>query len=440
MDGYNLLITIILMLKIKRIQIAAVFLLSTSLTAFTQTEVTDTLTCRLYFRQGQSALDVAYRNNGLVFSQFVDSVNALVDNPAMRMVGVIVEGSSSPEGSAAVNDALALRRARSLRSSLIDKSHIDPDLVRAYSVGIDWSRLAGMLRQSDFNNREQLASIIADNADRSSSEIIRQLKKADGGRSWRRMLADLFPDLRQSSATLTCYYRKVTMPVASSLVVVRDTVYLRDTMTVASQPKMQVIAMSTDPSASNRKVVAALRTNLLIPLLNLGLEVPLGNRWSVGGDCYFPWLWRQWHPSTEMKHCQELFSAGVDVRYWLGGLHSGGQQNWRYRLTGHSVGVYGYYGYFDFGRNYSGQQGEYTNVGVDYQFAKAVGRRGRLRFEFSLGIGWIHSSVQKYNVYSEGGHAYRTGNRRNINWFGPTKATISLVIPFMNKIKKEGRQ
>lgn len=46
------------------------------------------------------------------------------------------------------------------------------------------------------------------------------------------------------------------------------------------------IPMTVDTSYKLWKPVVALRTNLLLPLLNFGVEVPIGNRWSVGADYY----------------------------------------------------------------------------------------------------------------------------------------------------------
>lgn len=188
-------------------------------------------------------------------------------------------------------------------------------------------------------------------------------------------------------------------------------------------------------SATPAVSIAAIRTNFLLPLLNVGIEVPIGNRWSVGADWYYPWIWRKWHSKTRMKNSQQLLCGGADVHYWFGKHHTEGASNWKYRLTGHALGFYGYGGYYDFGKNYKGRQGSFTNFGFDYLYSAYLGKS--LRIEMSLGFGWIHSWLQKYKVYNEGGHAFRTGGRRTVNWFGPTKATVSLVIPIYKKVGKE---
>ena len=129
--------------------------------------------------------------------------------------------------------------------------------------------------------------------------------------------------------------------------------------------------------------------------------------------------------------------GGADVNCWLGNKHSAGEDNWQYRLSGHAIGVYGYYGYYDIGYNYKGHQGEFYNVGLDYVYSMRFGYKKLFRLEFTVGVGYIHSGARKYRVYSEGGHAFRTGINKNFNWFGPTKVGISFVLPFYKKIRKE---
>ena len=105
-----------------------------------------------------------------------------------------------------------------------------------------------------------------------------------------------------------------------------------------------------------------------MPLLNAGVEVPLGNRWSVAGDYYFPWIW----PTQKNKNCFELLGWSVEGRYWFGR-----DRQPQDRLKGHSVGVYMAGGYYDFEKNYRGMQGEFVSPGVDYTYSMAVGKTKR---------------------------------------------------------------
>ena len=177
---------------------------------------------------------------------------------------------------------------------------------------------------------------------------------------------------------------------------------------------------------TTRKLLFALRSNLLVPALNLGVEVPIGNHWSVGADYYYPWVW----PKRDNKNCFEFLGWGIEGRYWFGR-----NRTIFNRLQGHSIGLYGYAGYYDFERNYHGHQGEFVNVGLDYTYAMAVGKRKQLHFEFSLGVGYIYSEARQYTVIEANGPLISDKVTKKVGYFGPTKANISLVVPIFQKVK-----
>ena len=176
-------------------------------------------------------------------------------------------------------------------------------------------------------------------------------------------------------------------------------------------------AESSDP------MTFAVRTNLLLPALNVGAELPLGQHWSVGADWYYPWLWR----NPDHKDCVQALALGLEGRYWFG--------NRPLRLTGHSVGLFSYAGYYDLERDYSGYQGEFALAGIDYLYSHAF--RNGLRLELSIGAGYFFSIARLYNVYEEGGKGYKDKDMaKRVEFFGPLKAGVSLVVPIY--LKKGG--
>lgn len=170
-----------------------------------------------------------------------------------------------------------------------------------------------------------------------------------------------------------------------------------------------------------------LRTNLLNPLTNFGAEYCIGNNWSVGADYYFPWMPR----NKNHKNCFQLLGWSVEGRYWFGK-----DRTVEDRLEGHSVGFSVASGYYDIEKNFKGNQGEYASISADYLYSLPV-CKDKLHLEFTLGIGWIYSRVKPYEVYSEGGKAYKLGYEKNFNWYGPTKAGVSLVVPIKAKRRSE---
>ena len=166
----------------------------------------------------------------------------------------------------------------------------------------------------------------------------------------------------------------------------------------------------------------ALRTNLLLPLLNVGAEEPIGNWWSVGADVYWPWIFR----SSNHKNCFQAFGVALEGRYWLGANRSSEK-----RLLGHSIGAFAMSGYYDWERNYSGYQGDFVMGGIDYLYAlPVVIFKQRMHLELSVGVGYFYSKSTHYQVFEDGGKGYRDKDFRKIfQYFGPLKAGVALVYP-----------
>ena len=198
--------------------------------------------------------------------------------------------------------------------------------------------------------------------------------------------------------------------------------------TAAATPETSTLTVPVE-----RTVVVAPRTNLLLPLLNVGLEVPIGNRWSVGADWYYPWLFRK----ADHKNCFQIDGLSLEGRLWLGARHKAGAENRKHRLRGHSIGLFAMAGRYDLERNYEGHQGEYVLGGVDYLFAMPV-CRGHLHLEFALGVGYFYSRATHYEVNPDDRRGYRDKDYRKIfQYFGPLKANVTLVVPLKRKVNKE---
>lgn len=180
-------------------------------------------------------------------------------------------------------------------------------------------------------------------------------------------------------------------------------------------------AQSPEPlQTQNEKEEAFyIRTNLLSPLTNIGAGYCINDHWSVAADYYFPWMPR----NKNHRNCFQLLGWSLEGRYWFGK-----GRTYEDRMEGHSAGLSAAAGYYDFGRNFKGNQGEFFKIGADYMYSLPV-LDDRMHIEFSLELGYIYSRMKPYEVFEEGGRAYKLGYRKNFNWFGPTKAGVSLVFP-----------
>lgn len=171
---------------------------------------------------------------------------------------------------------------------------------------------------------------------------------------------------------------------------------------------------------------AAVKTNLLYDAtstLNLGFEFGLSKKWTldVSGN-YNPWTFSA---NRKMKH----WLVQPEARYWLCekfnghffGIHAhGGQYNWGGMLpwgfkNGKMFGIES--------RQMSEHrfQGWLAGAGISYGYQWILSNRWSL--EASLGVGYAYLDYGKYKC-EKCGEKIKDEHR---NYFGPTKAAISII-------------
>lgn len=164
----------------------------------------------------------------------------------------------------------------------------------------------------------------------------------------------------------------------------------------------------------------ALKTNLLFDAAitpNIEVERWFGRsaRFSLMAEAWMPW----WSNSDDSK-VYELFNAGLEWRVWM--HHDNGY--YRRPLTGHFLGLYGSGGYYDLQHTDNGHRGEFYSAGLTYGYACRIARRFNL--EFSVSAGYVGGPYKSYHPMP--GTDYLVLNHSDhLNYWGPTKAKISLV-------------
>lgn len=241
-----------------------------------------------------------------------------------------------------------------------------------------------------------------------------RLKQLDNGYTWDYLTRKYMPHLRV--ATWVCVWMKAEIPSLDRLASIEALPIDAPVETALDVPSISKLKGKV---RRPKDEIFYLRTNLLAPFSNIGAEVCLNDNWSLGADYYFPWVPR--NPNN--VNCFQLLGWSLEGRYWFGRYRT-----WMDRLEGHSVGVNVAGGYYDFEKDYAGNQGEFAQIGFDYLYSLPV-CKDRLHLEFSIGLGYIYSYMKPYDVFEDGGKAYKTGYTKNFHWVGPTKATVSLVVP-----------
>lgn len=161
---------------------------------------------------------------------------------------------------------------------------------------------------------------------------------------------------------------------------------------------------------------AVIKSNLLYgatATLNLGMEYRLGGRTSLD----VPLGWNPWQFSGNRKW--KHFLVQPEFRRWT-----------RETFAGHFFGLHAHYAYYNVGnlpKPFSGNmrqnryQGWLTGAGVSYGYRRDFSRHWGL--EATLGVGYAYLDYDKH-LCGKCGEKLGSGTR---NYFGPTKAGISLV-------------
>ena len=379
----------------------------------------------LFFRINSPVIYEDFQDNAKTIATMRQDIEATLQMDGSVPDSLLILSTASPDGGYEFNKRLARNRAASTEKLLLEMFPQFKDAhIKVEYLEEDWDGLRQVLRaHPEFPQREEMMAVIEDDNDLQSKEYrLRALKQG-----WRYLVRNYIHALRNSSITLT-----VVMTADN-----KDDEYVVEEV---ERPKMEALqSIQPDPvrfeanlvenlmrrplEVKFTKTILAARTNLLIPGLNFGVEVPIGMNWSLGLDYYYPWA-----VSAENQWCGEMLGWFIDGKYWI----TGDKYKWdvNSKLKGHAVGLYAGLGYYDYQKITNGMQGEYVDFGVDYTFALPVAQ-DKLRLEFNLGVGFIYTLYRPYypssdfdDLIKEPGVKYRT-----TNFIGPTRASVSLVYP-----------
>ena len=412
----------------------------------------------LYYDSGEWVIDEAAVASDS--SSIIADISLLVSNKQhfsdvfcdVVIDSILVTSYASPLGGTG-NKALSSKRATELQRYLSLHTGVPTDRISSVGVGIDWSGLRSLVYSSDMRSKFQILDIIDSVPEETWADTDAGLTLVDSrnkhlmdlglGLPYEWMDKNLFSTLRRSSIIVK--YRvtpsefKALIPVAyvDSLVVdtalhvvpavdIMPAVNMADSTAVDIVPTVDMVDSTAvdivSPTVTSKSSFPtfAIKTNLLFYALfipNIEVEVPIGDRWSVQGEWMFPW----WI-TKDNGNALQVLAGGVEGRYWLG---SKSKRSKREFFTGHFVGIYGGGGMYDIQYQNNGYQGEfYIAAGVSYGYGLRISNH--FNVEFSLGIGALMTNYRAYE--GEEDNKYLVWKRNGqYQWFGPTKAKISLV-------------
>lgn len=377
---------------------------------------------KVYFRFDKTIIEASYSDNEASLQKILHNIDSL---GVERIDSIQIVGLSSPEGVYRYNLSLAQKRANALQQYLVEKRPQVKNLIRVSIQDDLWTALREqILQDSGLSEKDKQAVVSIIDANVGTPTKNWRLRRLP---IYNYLVKNHFTKLRQ--AAYASFYLKEPETKAVEKEPVKETFVPKDNAyTPADTVKQQepvVPEPTQEPPLPPRKELFFLRSNLLLPLGNIGVEVPIGTRWSVGADYYFPWLKRK----DNHKSCTQALMWNLEGRYWLGN-----NRKMKDILEGHSIGFNTMFGYYDLERNYKGYQGDFVNFSVDYTYGLPI-FKDKLHLEFTIGLGYFFSKAERYDVFEEGGKGYRKGYKENFRMLGPNKIAISVVVP----ISKAGR-
>ncbi|MBQ7421939.1 MAG: DUF3575 domain-containing protein [Prevotella sp.] len=416
----------------------------------------------VYFPLSETTIHPEYMGN----EANIAVLREMLSDPKRVPSRIVIEGAASPEGPLSINERLGANRARTLVNFLVAEFPYLKDRLVVRSVAEDWAGLRACILANGTlgeNEKSELIGIIDSNNTPARKEA---LMKASA--SYPVVEKECLPYIRYARIGNIEFEKPATVePVDTTPVdtTPKDTVntvapvdttatpaavdttdlfHAKDTLnaipaadTTATVKPFEGGIVPAFPAQfkGNRNMIAAVKTNLLydaVTALNVEVEVPIANRFSVTWEDVFPW----WE--TGNKYCFQLWEMGAEARYWFKPWETIGTE----KLRGWFVGPYVMSGKYDFQYDKSiNYQGEMWSVGATAGYAMPIGKKKRVNLEFSLSMGYMKTHFRHYiptDSYDKLIHdPAGDGSFYNIFKY-PTKAKVSLVVP-ISYGKKEAR-
>ena len=251
-----------------------------------------------------------------------------------------------------------------------------------------------------------------------------------GGKPYRYMLQNFFPQLRRAFVEVT--YRDVIKQEIEE----PEIVVIEEPIKEESKEQIEIVeVVPIYEGSEKRPFYCAVSTNLLYDatlIPNIYAEFYLGRNFSIRGGWVHAWWsntppeYRDVHHSTgpnprfgKDNKFIRLYGGELEVRKWFG------RKAKQKPLQGHHVGIGAMIGTYDFeaGGSKKGELSYWSYmVGVNYGYSLPIAKR--LNLDFVVGFGYLWGDYKTY-VPMDGHYVYQGTMARR--YFGPTKAEVSLT-------------
>lgn len=371
----------------------------------------------IHYRFDKIDVDSTYMDNAAT----IDTIRFCLTH-SVHIDSITVYAWASPEGGYPHNVWLSEKRAAAAKELLLelaaDTTRLNEGKIKISPLAENWPGLIELVeRDYRLPNRDKLLRIL--HAEGIGEETRKwRIKNLDGGYTWNYLKRHYMKQLR--SATWVCVW--------TSVGAIAPLPEIRDSLRAPQSGLGRMVEAESRPVS---EFTFAVKTNLpadLVTAVNLGVEVPLGEDFSVNAHFTFPW-WTAGPYGN--KYALQLLDAEGELRWWF----APGEE----RLEGHYLALQGSGGKFDlqWGRDIGCYQCYNWGVGLSYGYSMSLGEHWNL--EFALTLGYLAIDYQHYVPSPDWSVLLRDNAKAGVlHYFGPTGLKISLVYPF--HIQRGGRR
>jgi hypothetical protein len=383
----------------------------------------DTVVVKIYFRQGYSSLQPAFRENGIRLDEFMRRVSEMHADSTARLNSIDIVAYASPEGSFTLNRKLARKRAENISAYLRgNMPFLSGSLFNVQPKGIDWNGLAAMVEASDMRYRSEVLNIlrnVPETTYRNGKLVDSRLKRLmdlRGGRPYNYMLEHFFPELRAAGAYVVCDFVRIAQPAIP--INKPNEPNEANGANEANEADAAIPVANELPERDyDRWSIKSNALYLAAGVTNIGGEYAFHPHWSVD----LPLVYSPY--TLARTYRMRFLYIQPEARYWLDRP-----------MKGHFFGVHLHAGVFnvslDNKNRYQSEKG-FHGAGISYGYAMPLSRRWSM--EFTVGVGYAFT---KYCTYYNVPNGIRYEKDIPYHYWGLTKLGLNFVYRFGDKCGK----
>ena len=397
------------------------------------------------------------------FRNVVKEVEKLKDGYEVCCL-LVIRGSASPEGGVKNNTRLAHQRAKALVKVLSKYIPLPDSLVEERYINEDYAGLRRLLEEKPTAYSQQVLSILKKYEDQ-DAQVKQALQRLNGGKTWRLLLRDYFPELRASRLVLFVS-KKGSIPLGvpadiaggtkvpadlqsagkqavtneqatmdTTLVSSVDTADCKSAAPPTGQDSLQVEARPSAHPSLNIKTNVLYDLALFVPQFGYAPTPNLAIEYLPKSGHITPVLELTWSPWRNDNRSKTwiIHNFLLEGRYYIIGD----------AFTGHYIAAYTNLGTYDLQFNstkayLADKWGKTYGFGLGWGYVKRFTESSRWKWEVNAALGFLHSDYDKYHdaeSWAEPGNTYFNWHenpadyrryKNHLNYWGVTRLGFSI--------------